>query len=227
MTNVKQKFPFFVFVSVLCACFFTSVFLGAEPTVTDGFVIIVDAGHGGEDGGAVSLSGKCEKDFNLDTALRLSEALESMGYETVLTRTEDCDTDGEEGFHKRKDILERLALTEKYPDSVFVSVHMNSSGSETDKGFQVFFGTENEESETLAQKIWSEVESKAYVSRLREVKKTPDSVYIMKNSKVPSVLVECGFISNKTDEQLLSDPEYRKDLAYVLALGIDGFIRSR
>ena len=66
---------------------------------------------------------------------------------------------------------------------------------------------------------------KAYTSRLREVKQTPDSVYIMKNSKVPSVLAECGFISNKTDEKLLSDPEYRQSLAFVLASAIRGFAK--
>lgn len=226
MTKVKQKLPFFLFISVLCVCVATSVFLRISSSGENSFTVIVDAGHGGEDGGAVSISGKCEKDFNLDTSLRLSEALENMGYKTVLTRSSDCDTDGKEGFHKREDILSRLDFTEKYPNSIFVSVHMNSSGSETDKGFQVFFGTKNEKSKLLAQSIYSAVAEKAYVSRLREVKKTPDSVYIMKNSKVPSVLVECGFISNKTDEELLSDADYRKDLAYVLALGIDGFIKS-
>ena len=222
---MKEKIPVFVFAAVLLLLTLLLPALSVPTAADRGFVVIIDPGHGGDDGGAVSVSGKCEKDFNLDLSLRLSDALEKMGIKTVLTRTEDCDTDGEEGFHKRKDILERLAFTEKYPDSVFVSVHMNSSTSENDKGFQVFYGTKNERSKLLAEKIYSEVSLKAYTSRLREVKQTPDSVYIMKNSKVPSVLAECGFISNKTDEKLLSDPEYRQSLAFVLASAIRDFAK--
>ncbi len=219
---MKNKLPFITFVLVLCICFAAFPLLQSEGTEED-FVIILDAGHGGEDGGAVSASGKCEKDLNLDMTLKLSEKLSSMGYETVLTRTEDSDTDNETGFNKRKDILNRLAFTEKYPNSVFISVHMNSSTSPNDKGFQVFYGKKNGLSVNLAEAVHFTVENFAYTSRLREVKIAPDSVYLMVNSSVPSALVECGFISNKTDETLLLDEKYRDGLSYSIACGIDKF----
>lgn len=219
---MKNKLPFITFVLVVFSCIIALPFLRSEGK-QENFVIILDAGHGGDDGGAVSISGKCEKDLNLDMTLKLAENLQSLGYEIVFTRTDDSDTDEQEGFNKRKDILNRLSLSEKNPNSLFISVHMNSSTSSQDKGFQVFYGNKNEISKTLAESIYYSVEKFAYTSRLREVKKAPDSVYLMNNCTVPSVLVECGFISNKTDESLLCDEKYREDMSYILACGIDKF----
>ena len=190
-------------------------------------VIILDPGHGGRDGGAVGVSGVLEKDLNLDLAKKIAEQLERAGYQVVLTRTEDDDTDGQEGFYKRKDILARLALADKYPNCVFLSIHMNSSSSGSDKGFQVFYGKNHSRSRTLAESIYASVFQNAEVTRLREVKKAPDTVYLMKTLRVPAVLIECGFISNKADENLLSDPSYREKLAYVLYDGIVGYIERR
>lgn len=222
---MKNKIPLITFLAALILLFVCAPFLKTEGECGD-FVIIIDPGHGGDDGGAVSAGGICEKELNLDFALKLSSSLESLGYKTVMTRSDDADTDGEEGFHKRKDILNRLSFTEKYPKSIFVSVHMNSSTSSNDKGFTVFHGRKNEKSRILAEKIYSEVGSRAYVSRLRDVKNAPDSVYLMNNCEVPAILLECGFISNRTDEELLTDEKYREDLAYIIAGGIDAYCRE-
>ena len=219
---MKKELSLLVFTVILVACVAVLPFIQSEGVQED-FVIIIDAGHGGDDGGAVSIGGICEKDLNLAMSKSLSSNLEAMGYHVIMTRTDDTDTDGEEGFNKRKDILNRLKYTEQYPNSLFISVHMNSSTSSTDKGFTVFYGEKNELSKKIAENIYYAVENFAYTSRLRDVKESPDSVYLMNNCTVPAILVECGFISNKTDEALLIDEKYREDLSYILACGIDKF----
>ena len=219
---MKKELSLLVFTVILVACVAVLPFIQLEGVQED-FVIIIDAGHGGDDGGAVSIGGICEKDLNLAMSKSLSSNLEAMGYHVIMTRTDDTDTDGEEGFNKRKDILNRLKYTEQYPNSLFISVHMNSSTSSTDKGFTVFYGEKNELSKKIAENIYYAVENFAYTSRLRDVKEAPDSVYLMNNCTVPAILVECGFISNKTDEALLIDEKYREDLSYILACGIDKF----
>ena len=219
---MKKELSLLVFTVILVACVAVLPFIQSEGVQED-FVIIIDAGHGGDDGGAVSIGGICEKDLNLAMSKSLSSNLEAMGYHVIMTRTDDTDTDGEEGFNKRKDILNRLKYTEQYPNSLFISVHMNSSTSSTDKGFTVFYGEKNELSKKIAENIYYAVVNFAYTSRLRDVKEAPDSVYLMNNCTVPAILVECGFISNKTDEALLIDEKYREDLSYILACGIDKF----
>ena len=219
---MKKELSLLVFTVILVACVAVLPFIQSEGVQED-FVIIIDAGHGGDDGGAVSIGGICEKDLNLAMSKSLSSNLEAMGYHVIMTRTDDTDTDGEEGFNKRKDILNRLKYTEQYPNSLFISVHMNSSTSSTDKGFTVFYGEKNELSKKIAENIYYAGENFAYTSRLRDVKEAPDSVYLMNNCTVPAILVECGFISNKTDEALLIDEKYREDLSYILACGIDKF----
>ena len=219
---MKKELSLLVFTVILVACVAVLPFIQSEGVQED-FVIIIDAGHGGDDGGAVSIGGICEKDLNLAMSKSLSSNLEAMGYHVIMTRIDDTDTDGEEGFNKRKDILNRLKYTEQYPNSLFISVHMNSSTSSTDKGFTVFYGEKNELSKKIAENIYYAVENFAYTSRLRDVKESPDSVYLMNNCTVPAILVECGFISNKTDEALLIDEKYREDLSYILACGIDKF----
>ena len=219
---MKKELSLLVFTVILVACVAVLPFIQSEGVQED-FVIIIDAGHGGDVGGAGSIGGICEKDLNLAMSKSLSSNLEAMGYHVIMTRTDDTDTDGEEGFNKRKDILNRLKYTEQYPNSLFISVHMNSSTSSTDKGFTVFYGEKNELSKKIAENIYYAVENFAYTSRLRDVKEAPDSVYLMNNCTVPAILVECGFISNKTDEALLIDEKYREDLSYILACGIDKF----
>ena len=219
---MKKELSLLVFTVILVSCVAVLPFIQSEGVQED-FVIIIDAGHGGDDGGAVSVGGICEKDLNLSMSKSLSSNLEAMGYHVIMTRTDDNDTYGEEGFNKRKDILNRLKYTEQYPNSLFISVHMNSSTSSTDKGFTVFYGEKNELSKKIAENIYYAVENFAYTSRLRDVKEAPDSVYLMNNCTVPAILVECGFISNKTDEALLIDEKYREDLSYILACGIDKF----
>ncbi len=224
--KMKKNHRVFYCFFVLCLSFIL-VMAGFCVSASAPPVIILDPGHGGEDGGAVGISGSVEKDLNLDLAKKMAELFSGAGYEVILSRSGDEDTDGRDGFYKRKDILARLALAEQYPNSVFISIHMNSSTSEKDKGFQVFYGLKNGRSSELAEAIYASVFKNMEVTRLREVKKAPETVYLMKNLTIPAVLIECGFISNRSDATLLNDPAYRENLAFVLYNGIVDFIEKR
>lgn len=203
----------FVFFLSFFMVFFFSVPISAENQPT----FIIDAGHGGTDGGAVGLDGTLEKDLNLDLSLKLAELFYLADTDFILTRSFDDDTDGDpSSFSKRADILSRAALAAKYPSAVFVMIHMNSSTGKNDKGFQVFYGHKAAASETVANNIHTAVESSCLANRMREVKKAPSSVYLTEHVENTAVLVECGFISNEDDLRLLREPLYRQKLALVL-----------
>ncbi len=211
----------FIFVA-----FFAVIMISGFAVGSNAPVIVIDPGHGGQDSGAVGITGVYEKDLNLQMAEVLKEHFENAGYKVVMTRTEDSDTDGKDGFDKTSDIVNRQKICESYGENaLFLMVHMNASTSSNDKGFQVFYGTGNvDASLSLAQNIYNSIADAAMVTRLREVKEAPKTVYLCKNVKVPCVLIECGFITNSADTAFLCSEEYRKDLAYVIFNGVQTYL---
>ena len=186
--------------------------------------VIVDAGHGGADGGAVALDMSAEKDYNLAIALKLRDILLLNGFNVIMTRTEDvmtCD-DGLSVLRQKKvsDIHNRFALTEKYPDAIYVSIHQNKFEDTAQKGTQVFYSANNFKSKTLAEEIQKSIVSKIQPDNKRNVKKSGTEIYILYHSQIPTVLVECGFISNREDLNKLKTDEYKTQLAMLIAEGI-------
>lgn len=186
-------------------------------------IVIIDAGHGGTDGGATGLQGVSEKHFNLSTAMKMRDIFILAGYDVKMTRTMDDDTDGHEGFSKTEDIYARENLGKEFPEAIFLSVHMNFSPASRDKGFQVFYGKKNDLSKTLAEYIHSEMTDSGLATRMREVKKNPETVYLMNHLENPCVLLECGFIGNEEDFALLSDEVYREKLALIFFTATEKF----
>ena len=183
--------------------------------------IIVDAGHGGDDGGAVGINGTVEKDINLDIALKLEKILKFYGFKVIMTRTEDvmtCD-DGLDSMRKRKvsDIHNRFELMQKNPDALFVSIHQNKFEDSAQHGTQVFYSGNNEESKVLAQAIQDSIVSSLQKDNSRVVKKSGSGIYLLYHAKNPAVLVECGFLSNAGEAAMLSRAEYRQALALVIS----------
>ena len=218
MRKLLCLFLVFLFTPQICA--FAAANSPARP------LVIIDPGHGGADGGAVGLAGAAEKHFNLSTALKLADLMTLSGYEVLLTRTTDDDTDGTPEFNKRQDILAREALGRTYPQAPFISIHMNSSASPNDKGFQVFYGTQNAASKDLCAQVYTQAEKSNLTTRLREQKAAPNTVYLMQNLPNPCVLAECGFIRNAQDFNLLSSPVYRLKLAMVLLAAVNGYFNG-
>jgi len=188
-------------------------------------VVLLDAGHGGEDGGAIGIDGLVEKDLNLAITLQLDVFLRALGYETILTRSEDVDLHADDAStlreRKRSDIQARFAMMEALrEDDLFVSIHMNKFGQASARGTQVFYSTNLPQSRALAESIQSTAVRLLQPENHRQVKPSGDSIYLLYHANRPAVLVECGFISNAAEAGLLQDEVYQRQMAFAVAIGI-------
>lgn len=187
------------------------------------FTVVVDAGHGGEDGGAVSASGVVESNLNLAVALRLDALLRFTGIKTVMTRTEDVSI-GDSSLttiRKRKasDLEKRVDLVNTTPNAVLISIHQNSfPTSPVTHGAQVFWNTVPG-AEDLAASIQNTLNLSVNPENKKKPKPIPASIYLTKHAQVPSVVVECGFLSNTDETARLQQPTYQLKLAAAVASG--------
>lgn len=188
-------------------------------------VIIVDAGHGGFDGGASTDDGVSEKGINLNIALYLKDYLNFFGFQVVMTRETDTSTE-DEGLttirsRKSSDLHNRMALMEKTKNSIFVSIHQNHYSSSQYSGAQVFYsGNFSEQSSVLAQNIQESIVYYLQPGNTRQIKPCGTSVYLIYNAVKPAVLVECGFLSNYEEAENLKTKDYQRKMAFSIALGI-------
>ncbi len=182
-------------------------------------VIVIDAGHGGEDAGAVGVNGALEKELNLSLCRTLADLFRLAGYTVVETRTEDrllCDPDTPKGHRKQTDLQSRLAVTESYPDCVLISVHMNTFPNDTCAGTQVWYSQNTPLSLALAESVQHKAKDLLQPQNNRKVKAATSSIYLLRHAKVPAILVECGFLSTPTECERLCDGSYRNMLALVI-----------
>ncbi len=184
--------------------------------------VIIDAGHGGFDGGAVAFDGTVEKELNLKIALRLDTILQALGYKTVMVRTEDIavnDPSDRGVSAKVSDIKTRVELMNKHPKAIFVSIHMNKYQTTQPHGAQVFY-SKIDNSETLAKLIQGSIATHVQTDNKRVVKQTTKDIYLLYHATVPSVIVECGFLSNNADLSNLKSSDYQLKIAFSIANGI-------
>lgn len=216
---------------LLCLVLLSGLFVTGEKSAnvsakaTQRYTVIIDAGHGGFDGGAVAPDGTLEKDLNLSVALKLDSVLKIMGYDTVLVRNTDvstADDKGTERSQKVSDIKARLRLTEKYKDALFVSIHMNKYTSPQPHGAQVFY-SQVDGSKELAECIQRSITAGVQTDNKRVVKKTTKDIYLLYHAVIPSVIAECGFISNPDDLLKLKSDEYQLKMAAAIAAGINDY----
>lgn len=184
-------------------------------------VIVIDAGHGASDGGAVGLSGTSEKEINLEIAMRLKELLEKTGAQVIVTRADDEPL----ADSKREDMRLRKNIRDKSDADIFVSIHMNKFPESKYSGAQVFYSSD-EESKRLGEAIQDSMKTILNPNNNRVAKKAEDSIYILKKSSVPSVIVECGFLSNPEEEQLLKSRDYQEKVAWSVYSGIIDYFDS-
>ena len=182
-------------------------------------IIVIDPGHGGEDGGA-SDNGLLEKDINLSIALKLRDMLRSCGIRTVMTRESDISVyDSSAGTTREKkisDLKNRLAIVNSDPDNILISIHQNKFEQSKYSGTQMFYSTNVPESEKIAEALRKSVTGLLQPDNKRELKPDTTGVYLLKNAEVPAVIVECGFLSNPGEAKLLGDPEYQQKMAFAL-----------
>ena len=187
--------------------------------------IVIDAGHGGEDSGAVADDGTLEKDINLDIAIKLNEMLLSSGFHTLMTREKDVaiyDQDKNKNLRQKKvsDMQNRLKIINSSSNNVLVSIHQNKFPEKKYSGTQVFFSKNNKLSEVLAKNVQLSVKESIQPQNDREIKPATKNIFILHNSKVPAIIVECGFISNDEELAKLNDEEYKSKIAFAIYCGI-------
>lgn len=189
--------------------------------------VVIDAGHGGEDGGAVGVNGILEKDVNLELSNILADMLRFSGYNVIMTRTEDKllydrDTDYT-GRKKSLDLRARLEIANANLDAPLISIHMNSFGSPKYSGLQVYYSKNRGDSRDLALCIQDRVKSSLQAENNRKIKPAGSSIYLLDRARGTAVLVECGFLSNSEECDRLSDASYRKKLAFSIFGAVDEY----
>ncbi|MBQ3482624.1 MAG: N-acetylmuramoyl-L-alanine amidase [Clostridia bacterium] len=192
-------------------------------------VIILDAGHGGEDGGATGTNGVLEKDLNLSLTQALAELLRMAGYTVIETRTVDrllYDAGTKKGHKKQGDLQNRLKFTEQYPNSVLISIHMNTFPAPDCTGTQVWYSQNDPASLEWANAVQSTVRTVLQTTNNRKVKAATSGIYILRHAKTPAILIECGFLSTPAECERLSDPDYRRALAFTLFTAIAAKMQS-
>ncbi len=190
--------------------------------------VIVDAGHGGIDGGTVAVDGTVEKEINLAIAKRLASLLGCFGVRTVMTRTSDDSihdpTCTSVRAQKISDVRNRMCIMEQTENSAFVSIHQNHFTQSQYRGTQVFYSGNDTRSEMLARSIQSAVVSVIQPDNTREIKKSGTEIYLLYHAVRPAVMVECGFLSNPEETQLLKSEDYQTKMALAVAQGIMNFL---
>lgn len=182
--------------------------------------VIIDPGHGGIDVGTVGIDGSLEKNINLSISLDLYDYLMVSGINAVLTRDGDYEVYRAGEKRTKSDLYNRMDFINSVPDSILISIHQNHFENEAEWGTQVWFSPNDEISPTLADKILQSVKENIQPENKRENKVSDNSYYILYNAQKPSVMVECGFVSNRNENNKLQDKEYQKDMAYSILAGI-------
>ena len=193
-------------------------------------LIVLDAGHGGEDGGTVGVNGIYEKILNLQMSEAIGDYLRFAGFEVVQTRTEDImlyDKSSDfKGKKKMLDLAARLEMAEELLPDLFISIHMNSFPDGKYSGLTVYYSPNDTRSQVLAELMRADVITHLQPWNKRELKRAGSNIYLLDRLKSPSVLVECGFLSNAEECELLSKSEYQHKLSLVLFSSVSSFFEE-
>lgn len=184
--------------------------------------IVIDPGHGGEDGGAVSNDGVLEKNINLDISMKTADLLNFLGFDIKMTRNDDYDLSGEEQtVHARKvsDMNKRLEIYNSSENNVVISIHQNKFEQEKYHGTQVFYSSNNDNSKEFADCVKFAVKKLIQPDNERECKKSDSGIYLLKHAKIPAIIVECGFISNSEECNNLLNETYQKQMSFAIVSG--------
>ena len=186
-------------------------------------VIVLDAGHGNPDGGAVSTNGISEAEINLKIALKLQNLLEQSGATVILTRSDEngiYDADKTKLKNQKvSDIKNRVKIGNSSSADIFVSIHLNKIPQSQYSGWQTFFKSGSEQGEKLATLIQENL-NKTIEKENNRVPMKFDNVYIVKNVEIPLTIVECGFLSNEEEERKLQEDDYQDKLTWGIYNGI-------
>lgn len=228
--QMRSFVPFYVL--VFTGCLMLTIFgsrvitVMSESSPLEGrHCIVIDAGHGGVDGGATSCTGILESAINLEIALRLDDLLHLLGYDTTMIRTTDESiyTQGETIATKKvSDLKERVRIVNETEKALLISIHQNHFSDSKYSGAQVFY-TDSMDSMALAKNLQSALVSSLNPGSNRQAKKA-SGVYLMEHIDCTGILLECGFLSNPEEEARLRSPEYQKELCCVIGASVSNYL---
>lgn len=198
--------------------------LAAAENVPLSRTIVIDPGHGGPDGGAIGYDGTVEKEINLAISLRLESFFQAAGYNVIMTRSDDrsIHDEGSDTIREMKssDLHNRLKIENSHPHALFISIHQNKFSESQYSGTQVFYSQQNSQSKTLATHLQSEIRTLIQPDNTREIKPAGKNLYIIYYAKPPSVMVECGFLSNPAECDKLKTDAYQNQMAFAIFSGV-------
>lgn len=230
---MKKRKPMIFFYIMVAAFMLAAAQFGSRAVtviaenapVRRGHCIVIDPGHGGEDGGATSCSGRLESGYNLEISLRLRDLFHLLGYDTSMIRTSDTSiyTKGDTIAQKKmSDLKERVRIVNETPNALLLSIHQNQFSDPRYAGAQVFYP------QTSGSNLLAKQMQEALVAALNpgsnRKSKPCKGVYVMEHVQCPGVLVECGFLSNPAEEAKLRDGDYQKKLCCVIAATVSRFL---
>ena len=181
-------------------------------------IVVIDAGHGGHDPGKVGVNDALEKDINLQIAQKVKKHLEKNGIQVIMTREDDVMEDDVMEDTKLEDMKKRVALINEIKPAITVSIHQNSYSDASVKGAQVFYYAGSEVSKGAASLMQEEMR-KVDTENTRQIKSNSD-FYMLKKTEVPTIIVECGFLSNPGEAEKLTSEEYQEEMAQAICNGI-------
>ena len=227
----KKLAPIYLLVSLVFIVIIASgsravTIIAKSQPITRRNLIIIDAGHGGEDGGATSCTGILESQINLEIALRLNAVCHLLGFDTKMVRTTDISvyTEGNTlSAKKASDLRNRAAMVNKVENGILISIHQNTFSDNRYSGAQVFYAASNGSRE-LAEVLQKQLS--CLDTENRRQAKLASNVYLMKHIEKTGVLIECGFISNPTDEAKLRFATYQQKLCSAIAAGLCIYLGS-
>ncbi len=243
MKNYKYKIAAIaVSVSTICIALLTIVpFARISQTMAQQTIsshtqidyVIIDAGHGGFDPGTQTSDGSVfEKDVNLEIALVMKDVFEAHGENVIMIRESDMAV-GDNSLNtisqkKKSDINARVDLANSYGDgTVYISIHQNAYSDSSESGTQILYGNKNEQSVVLAKVIHETIKQSLQPDNRREIKEGNSDIFILNNIEIPTVLIECGFLTNEQETEKLVDPEYQRLLSYIIYEGYIEYKNSK
>ena len=185
--------------------------------------IVLDAGHGGKDGGASSREGLIERDLVFNITKMIEENLRLQGFNVIMTRNDECDLASEYATNrKREDLSRRVEIMNTIENAIAVSIHANAINNARWHGAQAFYDPKSLENKELATHIMNAIQ--ANIEGLTREQRPISNIYILRNSQIPTTLVEVGFLSNPDEARLLTDKNYQRLMAYSIFEGILSYI---
>lgn len=221
--NMKLESPRNIFALILCICVISAVIaiyldvaaVQTEISASTVHTLVIDPGHGGIDGGAISTDGTKESDINLAIALKLRALAEFVGQGTVMTREDDSWRTDAASYSEHEDLVHRTEIINGAPNAILFSIHQNCFPTAQPSGAQVLYA-KNEGSEALGKITHNNLISCLDPENRRVAEPASEKLYITANVRCPAILVECGFMSNNFDVLKLKDDSYQLSLALVL-----------